>query len=44
MVVRWRKSSCGVGWKYEGGFTAGFEEKEWIVEKMMRVWRMKIWR
>ena len=27
MVVRWRKWSYGVGWKYEGGFTAGFEEK-----------------
>lgn len=27
MVVRWRKWSGGVGWKYEGGFTVGFEEK-----------------
>ena len=27
MVVRWRKWSGGLGWKYEGGFTAGFEEK-----------------
>lgn len=26
-MVRWRKWSGGVGWKYEGGFTAGFEKK-----------------